>query len=69
MDCKLCDSNIDTEALMMHIKHHIHDQQYGIRANELAAALASLELRVRALEKGSPSGDSDYKDRVKHSRL
>lgn len=51
MDCKLCGNELaEDETLQHHLIHHVYDKQYGIKADGLAAALESFDVRLRKLE-------------------
>jgi hypothetical protein len=49
---------------MHHIRHHIHDNQYGIRADGLSEFLADLLNRIERLEGAAKSKSAPNKSKV-----
>ena len=51
MKCSICHTELGEEDnVVEHVRHDIHDAQYGIRPDGLATALANLTVRVDKLE-------------------
>ena len=50
MHCNQCGQAVKTTEITEHLQHHIHDKQYGIRANDLALLLADIVGRLDKLE-------------------
>ena len=51
MKCSICHTELGEEDnVIEHVRHDIHDAQYGIRPDGLATALANLTVRVDKLE-------------------